>query len=202
MLKLLLLLPLALHGGLVGFTHVGNKSGVDVYRQMSSPVIDLVAEGDIEAPPSVVRDIILDYENAPAITDHVTESRVLSRNQRELFVYQRMALPVISDRDFTLHTVWGARAERLWIRSAVDSGTGPATRDGIVRLSVLNGSWELVPVRDGTATHAVYQLQLDLAGSVPRWMVSGGAVKSLPALFDGIRHQAAKRGLGVSVSAR
>lgn len=175
------------------YQHVGGAHGVDVFRQMASSNIDLAAEGDIDAPPDQVRAVILDYANANRVTDHVAESRVLSSGERQLTVYQRLKLPVVSDRDFNLRTQWGERGQTLWVRFAVDNSHGQSPRKGIVRLSTLNGSWDLVPIRGGHATHAVYHVQIDLAGSVPRWMVSGGAAKDLPKLFEGLRHELQRR---------
>src|SRR5690349_481645 len=62
MFRLLVLLPLMV--GPPGYKHVGGRNGVEVFRQMSSPAIDLYAEGDIEAPPWAVRAALLDYDHA------------------------------------------------------------------------------------------------------------------------------------------
>jgi hypothetical protein len=191
---LLLLVPLlAVTNGPSGYKHVGGADGVEVYRQMSSQVIDLVAEGDIDAPPSAVRAVVLDYVNAAALSPRVVESRILAVAPRELVVYQRLKLPVIADRDFTLRAKWGSRQDRLWTRFVIDNQPGPEARGGVVRLSTMTGGWDLTPIRDGQATHAVYHLQIDLAGSIPRWMVSGGAAKDLPRLFQGVRSESRKR---------
>lgn len=199
MFELLMIFPFLLTSVSPNYKHVGGAHEVEVYRQLQSEAIDLVAEGDIDAPPEVVRAVVLDYPNANAVSDHVTESRVLSSNARELMVYQRLKLPVIADRDFTLHVVWGSRAGQLWTRFTVDNTRGPAERDGIVRVSLLTGGWDLTPIRDGRATHAVYRVQIDLAGSIPRWMVSGGAAKDLPKMFEAIRHVARSRSATASV---
>src|SRR5579864_36308 len=102
MLRLLALIIQLLAANAGGYKHVGGKNGVEVYRQMASPVIDLVGEGDIDAPPSIVRDVLLDYSNATRVIANVAESRILEKSDREIVVYQRLKLPVISDRDFTL----------------------------------------------------------------------------------------------------
>jgi hypothetical protein len=202
MLRLLALaLPLlAANGG--SFKHVGGKHGVEVYRNEQSPAIDLYAVGDIDAPPSVVRDILLDYGNASKVTDNVAESRVLTKNAHEIVTYQRLKLPVISDRDFTVRATWGQRGSVLTVQYAVDNSRGPAPKSGVVRLSTLQGIWLLEPIRGGTATHARYRVEIDLAGSVPKWMVSGGAAKNVPKLFEGLRREAAKRVPGTPYAGR
>jgi polyketide cyclase/dehydrase/lipid transport protein len=202
MLAFLALIPLVVGNAASGYTHVGGRDGVEVYRQTKSPVIDLIAEGDIDAPPSVVRDVLIDYPNAKKTSEHVNESRVLTSTGKQITVYQRLKLPVISDRDFTLRAAWGEREGMLWVRFGVDNSHGPAEREGVVRLSTLNGGWDLRPTRDGTATHAVYHVQIDLSGSLPMWMVSGGAAKDLPKLFNGVREQARGRNATASAAPR
>ncbi|HXU74675.1 MAG TPA: START domain-containing protein [Polyangia bacterium] len=184
------------------FKHVGGAHGVEVFRQMSSPVIDLYAEGDIDAPPAIVRDVLLDYDHASKVTKNVGESRVLAKNNREIIVYQRLKLPVISDRDFTLRATWGQRGPTLIQQFTVDNAKGPPARDGIVRVSTMQGTWALDPIRDGASTHARYHVQIDLGGSVPKWMVSGGAAKNLPKLFEGVRREASARIPGAQVAGR
>jgi hypothetical protein len=202
LLRVLLLALPFLSGGPPDFKHVGSKNGVEVYRLMSSPVIDLFAEGDIAAPPPVVRDVLIDYDNAAKVTDNIGESRVLQRSAREAIVYQRLKLPVVADRDFTIRSTWGQRGDAFAVQYGVDNSRGPAPKDGVVRVTLQQGTWLLEPVRGGAATHASYHVQIDLAGSIPKWMVSGGAAKSLPRLFDGLRKQAALRMEGTPVAGR
>jgi hypothetical protein len=193
MIQWLALLPLLVANGTPGYKHVGGKHGVEVFRQEKSPTIDLIAVGDIDASPARVRAVLLDYGNARALTDHLAESRVLATKPREIMVYQRLKLPIVSDRDYTMRSQWGERGDMLWTRFAVDNSQGPAQRHGTVRVSTLSGGWDLTPIRDGMATHAVYRVRIDLAGSIPQWMVSGGAAKDLPKLFEGVRKQVRQR---------
>jgi hypothetical protein len=196
----LALIPLVAAAQAPGFKHVGSHAGVEVYRQMRSPVIELVADGEIAAPPSQVRAVVLDYAHAHEVTDHVVESRVLQSGKRDVYVYQRLDLPIVADRDYTQHCWWGEKGPQLSVRCVVDNGHGPAPRPGVVRVPTLDGSWELTPIHDGMATHAVYHVRIDMAGSIPKWMVSGGAAKDLPKLFDGVRKQVQRRGLNAAAA--
>jgi hypothetical protein len=198
----LLALALPLFVNPAGYKHVGGRNGVEVYRNTSSKVIELFAEGDIAAPPTVIRDVLFDYDHASKVTDNIAESRVLQRRGQEAVVYQRLKLPVISDRDFTVHSSWQQHGATVTTQFAIDNTHGPQPRDGIVRLSTMNGEWELQPIRGGAATHARYHVQIDLGGSVPKWMVSGGAAKNLPKLFEGLRREVKGRVPGTSVAGR
>src|SRR5438105_2246503 len=79
------------------------------------------------------------------------------------------------------------------IQFTVENARGPQPRAGPVRMTTLTGRCDREPIRDGKATRAMYRVQIDFAGSVPRWMVRGGAAKELPGLYDGIRFEAAVR---------
>jgi polyketide cyclase/dehydrase/lipid transport protein len=200
MFRVLVLLPLLV--GPAGYKHVGGRHGVEVFRRMSSPAIELYAEGDIEAPPAVVRDVLLDYDHASKVTDNVAESHILSKNDREIIVYQRLDLPVIADRDYTLRARWADRGETKLVSYSVENYRGPPPRDKVVRIPTLTGAWELDPLRGGAATHARFHVVIDLAGSVPKWMVSGGSAKNLPKVFEGLRRETAIRLPGYPVAGR
>jgi hypothetical protein len=120
---------------------------------------------------------------------------VLARRPGELIVYQHLKLPVIKDRDFTLHVAWTEGSLR-GLSFRIDGKEGPAATSRAVRMTVLEGRWDLEPIRDGNATRAVYHVQIDFAGSVPRWMVRGGAAKDLPGVYIGMRQLVDERRQG------
>jgi hypothetical protein len=179
------------------FVPVGGHHGVRVSSLEGAPLIELEAEGDIDATPAEVMAVLVDYEQHPRMIQHLAESRILSRGGSELTVYQHLKLPVISDRDFTLHVTWLGNTR---VQFTIDNQRGPGGQKKLVRMSLMNGSWELTPIRDGAATHARYHVQLDFAGSVPRWMVRGGAAKDLPNLYEGVRHMVQARRLRAQTS--
>ena len=118
-------------------------------------------------------------------------------------MYQHLKLPVIKDRDFTLQVTWNEQGAR-GIHSASTARRGPAATNKAVRMSTLNGRWDLEPIHDGNATRAVYHVQIDFAGSVPRWMVRDGAGEDLPGVYIGMRQLINDRRVGrvSAVSAR
>ena len=182
-------LTLALASG-QQFVSIGVKQGVEVFERKDSPAIELAAEGEIDASPEEVQAVLLDYPAAPQLIHRLAESRVLSRGAREVLVYQRLKLPVVSDRDYVVRTTWGTVGAARTIRySLVSAPTSP----GVTRMALLEGSWDLQPSRGGRATRARYQFRIDFGGSVPRWMVRGGAAKDLPSLYAGILRMATMR---------
>lgn len=168
------------------FVSIGGHDGVQVYLQKDSAAIELAAVGEFDAPPAEVQAALLDYGSHARINSHLAESTVLARQSGEELVYQHLKLPVIKDRDFTLRVTWTDGAPR-GLSFRIDGTHGPAATNKAVRMSTLEGRWELEPIRDGNGTRAVYHVRIDFAGSVPRWMVRGGAAKDLPGVYIGMR---------------
>jgi len=171
------------------FHQMAQEHGVTVYKNDRMSGIALTAEGDLPESPDKVRRVLTDYASHPKWNKHLKESRVLSHGDDWLLVYQRLKLPMLDDRDFTLKVRWGRKDTAEWLEFRADNADGPRPRDGVVRINTHEGLWELTPIDGGRRTHARYFFHLDLAGSLPGWMARGKAGKDVPHLFDQIRDQ-------------
>ena len=169
-----------------GFALVGQAHGVKQYKHRSAKIVRIAAEGVIPAPVADVREMVLDYRRQEGKVDRVRHSRVLRQGTGWLNVYQRLQLPVISDRDFTLHVTWGEAKPTQWVIFDAISSEGPPPQRGVVRVTEHSGSWQLKPVEGGRATFARFQTRIDLNGSLPRWLARSGAGKELPTLFSNL----------------
>lgn len=175
-----------------GLVLLTTAHGVSVYQREGAKTIDLVAEGDFAAPPAKVRALLLDYPRHPDYIKHLAESVIVAHGPSSLWVYQRLSLPFIDDRDFTLHVQWGEDGQILWLRFATDNARGPAPQEGVVRVGLHEASWRLEPREGGRTTHAYYSLRLDLGGSLPSFLTRSRAGKDLPDLFEALRGQLRK----------
>jgi len=180
-------IPLAVGLEQQGYEQIAQRDGVTVYKHRSASEIRLGAESRLPAPPDEVMAALLDYPGQVGRIKRLSESRVLAYRQGWLLVYQRLNLPVIDDRDFTLEVSWGRDREVRWIQYRVAPNGGPAARRGVVRVSLHEGSWQLRPVDGGRATLVRFMVRMDMGGWVPRWMVRGGSAKELPTLFQSVR---------------
>ncbi len=189
----LLTFTLALLDG-AGFAPIGGHSAVQVFQKQNTPEIELAAVGEIEGSPAEVEAVLIDYAHHKSFVPRLAESNVLAARANEKVVYQHLKLPVISDRDYTLRVTWTDGEARI-VRFEIDNARGPTEKRGLVRMTTLTGRWDLEPIRGGRATRATYHVHIDFAGSVPRWMVSGGAAKELPGLFNGLRYEVSVRRL-------
>ncbi len=172
-----------------GFYPIEERQGIKVFRRDAGRGIELGAEGNFPAPPERVLAVLLDYPNHTHWVRGLKESRVVGRGDHWLDVYQRLDLPVIDDRDFTLHVTWGEHDGVTWLRFHAANERGPEPQKGAVRVPLHDGEWQLEPIDGGKGTHAVYHFHLDLAGSFPAWMGRGKAGKDMPNLFENIKKQ-------------
>jgi len=166
-----------------GFAFFGEEKGVKIYRREQRPGIELAGDGVIAGSPDRVRRVLLDYASHPRWNKHLKESRLLARGDNWVDVYQRLDLPVLDDRDYTLHIVWGAEGDVLWFRFETANDRGPPPVKGVVRVTRHEGSWRFDKAADGVSTHAVYRFYMDLAGSFPSWMGKGQATRDVADLF-------------------
>lgn len=169
-----------------GMELIAVERGVTVYKNEKSDIIWVGAEGRIPAPPEVVQRALLAYENQVGRIGRLSEVKVLARDEHQLLVYQRLNLPIISDRDFVLKVRHGQQGVKRWISYWAVSNQGPAPRDGIVRVSHHRGGWELLPMSGGKETLLRLEVRIDLAGSVPKWMAKSSAGEELPELFSSV----------------
>lgn len=167
-----------------GFERLSTRHGVRVFKHRAAEDIRIAGEGSFPASPERVRALLLDYERHAGRVPRLRESRVVRREPGSMLVYQRLDLPVVSDRDFVLRVRHGTQGPDLWLTYEAEPGdAGVPEVDGVVRVRLHSGSWQLRPLRDGQATFARYQTRIDVAGSMPKWMARSRAGSDIPGLF-------------------
>jgi hypothetical protein len=171
-----------------GFEVIAREQGVTVYQNKGAKNIRVAAEGIVNAPPQRVAQVLLDYEHQKGVIKRVSESNILERKPRFMIVYQHLNLPIISDRDYTLFVTWGTSGGLRWIVYHAITEKGPPEKDGVVRVAEHEGSWQLKPLgANGEITQVRFQMSIDLAGWLPRWLARSKAGDEVPDLFASIR---------------
>ena len=184
-MHLFMLLLLALQAE--GYERIGDKHEVTVYNRKGH-AIDLAAEAEIGFPPEVVMRVLTDYPSHTRWVHGLSTSQVLAHTDHSLDVYQRLDLPFVGDRDFTIRVEFGKDGSNRFIRFHGIEG-GPPPAKGVVRIPLNEGSWLLQSADGGRKTHAIYRFKMELGGHLPMWMARGRAGKDVPDLIDAIRNQ-------------
>ncbi len=61
----------------------------------------------IDAPPAVVEKVLEDVASYPSFMPYVTEARMISQDGNDVVTYQRLNVPVVSNRDYTVRVEHG-----------------------------------------------------------------------------------------------
>lgn len=181
--------PVSLRLDQAGFTQLKVREGVQVFRRAEAGTVHFAAEAILALPLDSLFDVLMAYDAQRGQLPRLAESRVLERADGRLVVYQRLALPVVSDRDYTLLVTSGRRGDVRWIHYTAANHLGPPVRDGIVRVPTNDGSWQLVSLGDAR-TLVRFEHRTDFAGALPGWMVRSGAARELPRLFAALERLA------------
>lgn len=157
-----------------------------------SGIREFRAVGVIDATPAAVFAVLDDSEAYPKFMPYTSETRVLRRDKDTVVAYQRLELPIVSDRDYTLrskHQRWlGPDGPIYWIRWEPANDEGPAQKEGVQRVNVCEGGWLLEP-NDGGGTRAIYTIYTDSGGTIPPMLANSGSRTAIRKVFDAIRKQ-------------
>ncbi|MEO7319528.1 MAG: START domain-containing protein [Chthoniobacteraceae bacterium] len=158
-----------------------------------SSLKEFKAIGVIEAEPIVVRRVLEDTPEFPRFMPYVTEARVISRQGDTRISYQRISVPLVGDRDYTMRAQWEAKRladGRFSYRSHWQPAKelGPVETPGVTRVKVNEGQWLLEPA-GLRQTRATYRIFCDPGGSLPAMVLNSANKTAIPKLFEAIRKQ-------------
>lgn len=123
---------------------------------------------------------------------YTSECRVLKRDKNSILAYQRLELPLVSDRDYSVRSrneIWlGPEGPIYRIRWAQANELGPAEKPGVSRVNVCEGGWLLEPEGNGT-TRATYSIYTDNGGTLPPFLLNNGSRIAIRKIFEAIRKQ-------------
>ncbi len=169
-----------------------SAKGVTIHSRLhgGSQIREFKAVGSIEATPATVFSVLDDSESYPSFMPYTSECRVLKREKNSVVAYQRLEVPLVSDRDYTLRSQnakWiGPDGAIFRIRWAPANDEGPAEKSGVARVSVCEGGWLLEPDGAG-ATRATYSIFTDSGGTLPPFIANNGSRIAIRKVFEAIR---------------
>ena len=171
-----------------------SSNGVTIYSRPreGTALKEFKAVAAIDAPAAAVFAVLDDTEAYTTFMPYTSESRVLKREKDTMLAYQRLELPFVSARDYTLRSknqTWlGPEGAIYRIRWEQANDLGPAEKAGVQRVNVCEGGWLLEPTPDGS-TRATYSIFTDSAGALPAFVVNNGSRIAIRKVFEAIRKQ-------------
>jgi carbon monoxide dehydrogenase subunit G len=132
---------------------------------------------DIEAPPSIVWNVITDCNRAPKYVPNMESCRIVEREPRggqiRESIHNVMLLPRIRSRS----------------RVEFDKDRRMSFKNAGGDMRIAEGEWRLDPIDKGKATRLRYDAMLALNMSVPNFMVENIANRDVPALMKNIERE-------------
>lgn len=179
---------------------LSTDDGIKVYRREvpGSPLIAFKGEGVIDASIAKVANVVMDDDRATEWMDKVVESRMVKRiNVDETIQYTHVETPfVMKDRDFVTHGRVEVDPKKKTFALRFNSEEVPeAPKTDYVRGNLIDSSFFLTSLENGTKTHIVAEIHCDPKGSVPKWIVNMFQKGWPRNTIESMRKQVAKPGI-------
>lgn len=161
--------------------HSKEKGGITVYTNSKVPTGVDAIRVDVILPYSAKEmfPIITDPERARTYS-FIEEFEPIANYGTWGYLYQRVSATGIQDRDFTVKLNLFEPKETnkgpygwKWVQ---DNSKGPSEKEGVVRATVVAGSYILQPIENGARTLVSYRLWFDPGTWVPDFLV-GSALR-------------------------
>jgi hypothetical protein len=173
---------------------VKQNSGLTIYSRLhpGSRLKEFKAVGEIDTTTETVHKVIDDVEAYSSFMPYTAECRVIERKRDSILTYQRLAPKIVSDRDYTLRIrkeSWPVENGLAYLnRWEPANEHGPATKPGVFRVTVCEGSWLLEPTGEGK-THATYSVFTDSGIAGPSFVANSISEIGIGKLFAAVRKQ-------------
>lgn len=162
-----------------------------------TPIKEIWAEGEIDAPAAEVEEALMDVPGLRSYMPYLKDARWLGEPLEDgtQHVYTLIDLPVVGKRDYVVRmgkkqslatdgvfrNEWHAFPDYL------------PRRHGITRVTRNDGSWEITPRDDGKKCWAVYKFTVDPGGWIPAFAANLGNEKGVKETYDAVAREARRR---------
>jgi hypothetical protein len=105
---------------------------------------------------------------------HFKKQELLRETANERWTYEQIAVPVLSDRDYVVHSkveVPGSTGRCVVSFVSEDDPSHPSP-PGFVRIPVIRGRWDVFPTQDGKVS-VQYRIFSEPGGGVPAFVCRG-----------------------------
>lgn len=155
-----------------------------------SRILEFKAVCVLNVPPGIVFQAVMRRDTYRHTSKYVVEFRIIHSDESNAFyIYQRIAIPLFKDRDYTLRyeemqdSLHG-HYSLVW---TIANDKGPPPDENVVRIETSRGAFEMFPEKEGTKTRLICTIYVDPGGSIPGWLADIGNRSTLPDLLRAIR---------------
>lgn len=151
---------------------------------------ELVAVGEIDAPPEKVFSLLWDIPSHKDFMSPIKDATNVSTSttKRVDHIVFYAFLPGLKDRDVVSETTLAEKStQKISLQFQQKEGVGPKPSEDYVRLTLREGGWELVPIDGGKRTKATYRLRTDPGVEMAAKIVQNFAAKGIVEVYEAIR---------------
>ncbi len=163
-----------------------------------SPIKEVWAEGEVNAPIVDVQDALMNVPRLKSFMPYMRDARIIKElpEEQSVMVYTLIDLPIVGKRDYVTQ-LWQPQAvkadctgtfEAKWVARP----TYLPERNGVVRLKVNDGMWLATP-KDGGKTWLVHRFAVDPGGWIPAFAANMGNEKGVTETYKNVEKEAQKR---------
>lgn len=162
-------------------------------------VKEVWAEAHLNAAAIDIQKTITDVNRFTSFMPYMTESRFVGGTDADgaQYTYAKLDVPVLSPRDFVHKAYLDRDAAQdpngVFANHWFAVPTKLPERDGVVRLKISEGSWQVTPSADGKSSHVVYKLCVDPGGAIPAFAANRANANGLTDTFKNIEREAQHR---------
>ena len=138
-------------------------------------------------PPPVIFQTLWRQHEYPAFVPYLKHLTILTHAPNAKIIYEQMTMPVVRDRDYTVRVTATEDPTSGQIQVSFISApeAGPPVQARYDRVTAIEGSWTLVPTRDGGSL-VTYVVASDPGGTLPTWLVNRAQRHAAPAVVKAI----------------
>ncbi len=157
-----------------------------------SDVREVLGKGSFEAPPWVIKNVIDDVGRYSEFMPYTAKSTIESQGDGWMISYQRLAIPLADDRDYVIkltdESKEDAAGKVVWKNRWTTEGAkgGPKPVDGVVRIAINEGYWQLEDLDGGKHTKITYYVYTSPGGAMPAFLVNAANTQAVPDLFKAV----------------
>ncbi len=155
----------------------GVSSGVQVeHRDVPGSHFDELRLSLVtRVPADRICDAIYPKALPTTLERHFKKQVLIRETDSERWTYEQISVPVLSDRDYVVHTkveIPGSTGRCAVSFGSVEDAAYPPA-DGFVRIPVIRGRWDVFPIGDGNLS-VQYRIFSEPGGGVPAFLSRGG----------------------------
>ena len=179
-----------------GWTEASKNKDLTIYYKEDSRAQARAyrAVGEADVSPAALFKVVTDIENFHKFMPFTKESRVVKRlSATELVAYQRIAPPMIAERDFDIDVkqqLGTPQTNGVFKSEWTTHPNFEPEKPGVVRMPIAEGSWVFEPIDGGKRTRIIYTSLSSVGGAIPGWIANMSNESLIPNVLDSVRKRA------------